>query len=174
MFYFPHIAKLENGSAPTERTELMEKKCCELDTSKAVLSEETRSHVSGLSSTHSSQPSSHRSGQSLQRYAFPRHDLHTLGMLGKGFYGDVFLAKAQQIVAGEGETLVVVKSLLVRDEASHYEFRREMDMFSKMNHEHVIKLLGLCRDREPQFLISEYCEWVSVWREIISILGYLW
>ena len=141
----------------------MDKKT-ELDLSavKPVMSEDSRSHVSGLSSSHSSQPSSQRSGQSfVSKYAFPRHDLQTLGMLGKGFYGDVFLAKAHQIVTGEMETLVVVKSLLLRDEPSSYEFRREMDMFSKLNHDHVVKLLGVCRDMEPQFLITEYCEWVS-------------
>jgi PTK7 protein tyrosine kinase 7 len=79
---------------------------------------------------------------------------------GKGHYGDVFLAKAHGIMDGEPETLVVVKSLLTRDEAHHFEFRREMDLFNKLNHEHVVKLLGVCREMEPQFLITEYCEWV--------------
>ncbi len=35
---------------------------------------------------------------------------------GKGHYGDVFLAKAHGIREGQPETLVVVKSLLSRDE----------------------------------------------------------
>lgn len=81
---------------------------------------------------------------------------------GKGQYGDVFLAKAHHIRGeSEPETLVVVKSLLTRDEFHHREFRREIDMFAKANHEHVVRLLGLCREMEPQFLITEYCEWVS-------------
>lgn len=75
-------------------------------------------------------------------------------------YGDVFLAKAHGIRDGEHETLVVVKSLLSRDEAHHFEFKREIDMFGKLNHENIVKLLGVCREMEPQFLITEYCEWV--------------
>lgn len=80
---------------------------------------------------------------------------------GKGHYGDVFLAKAHGIRDGEPETLVVVKSLLTRDESHHFEFRREMELFSKLSHENIVKLLGVCREMEPQFLITEYCEWVS-------------
>ncbi|ELT99484.1 hypothetical protein CAPTEDRAFT_108481, partial [Capitella teleta] len=128
--------KHENGTlSPTERTELMDKK------------------------DSSSHPSNHSSRNGYDKMNFPRHDLQTLGMLGKGHYGDVFLAKAHGIKDGEPETLVVVKSLLTRDEAHHFEFRREMDLFSKLNHENIVKLLGVCREMEPQFLITEYCEW---------------
>lgn len=81
---------------------------------------------------------------------------------GKGQYGDVFLAKAHGIRDGEAETLVAVKSLLTRDEHHLFEFRREMDMFYKLNHENITKLLGVCRDMEPHFLIIEYCDWVSI------------
>ena len=81
-------------------------------------------------------------------------------LAGKGEFGDVFLAKAHGIRDGEEETLVVVKSLLSKEESHHFEFRRELDMFSKVNHEHVVKLLGMCRDLEPQFMITDYCEWV--------------
>ena len=34
-------------------------------------------------------------------------------------------------------------------------------MLHKLNHEHVTRLLGVCREMEPQFHITEYCEWVS-------------
>ena len=81
---------------------------------------------------------------------------------GKGQFGDVFLAKAHCIVDGQPDTLVVVKSLLTRDDRWTLEFRREMEMYARLNHEHVAKVLGHCREMEPQFLISEYCDWVSV------------
>ena len=80
---------------------------------------------------------------------------------GKGHFGDVFLAKAHGIKDGEPETLVVVKSLLSRDEQHQFQFRREIDMFCKVHHENVARLLGVCREMEPQFSIAEYCEWVS-------------
>ena len=63
---------------PTERTELMDKK--ERDSS-IVKSDDTRSHVSGVSShpSHSSH-SSRRLG--YDKLSFPRHDLQTLRVLG--------------------------------------------------------------------------------------------
>ena len=73
----------------------------------------------------------------------------------------MFLAKAHGIKEGQPETLVVVKSLLSRDEHHLFNFRREIDMFNKLNHENVVRLLGVCREMEPQFLITEYCEWVG-------------
>ena len=81
--------------------------------------------------------------------------------IGKGFYGDVFLSKAFGIRSGEAETLVLVKSLLSHHDVYQAEFYREADVFSRVNHEHVVRLLGVCREIEPLFLITEYCEWVS-------------
>ena len=72
----------------------------------------------------------------------------------------MFLARAHGIRDGEAETLVVVKSLLSREEGHMFLFRNEMELFGKCNHDHVAKLLGLCREMEPQFLIVEYLEWV--------------
>lgn len=74
----------------------------------------------------------------------------------------MFLAKAQGIKDGEAETLVVVKSLLTKDEHIFFEFRQEMDMYSRLENPNVVKLLGVCREAEPQFMMTEYCDWVSV------------
>lgn len=79
---------------------------------------------------------------------------------GKGEYGEVFLAKAKGIDKSEPETVVLVKSLTTRDEQLQLEFRREFEMFSKMNHSHVVRLLGLCREVEPQYMITEYVDLV--------------
>jgi len=73
----------------------------------------------------------------------------------------VFLSKAFGIRSGEPESLVMVKSLLSHHDVYQSEFSRELDLFSRVNHEHVVRLLGVCRDVEPLFLITEYCEWVS-------------
>ncbi|KAK3595006.1 hypothetical protein CHS0354_003731 [Potamilus streckersoni] len=133
---------------------------------------DNRSHASGLSS-HPSH-SSHSQGQSqvlsqahsqrsrkgsIDRVFFPRHELQTLGMLGKGQFGDVFLAKARGIRTGELETLVLVKSILVKDDHLFYEFRQEMEMYSKLEHPNVVKLLGVCREMDLQFIIYEHCDW---------------
>lgn len=60
---------------------------------------------------------------------------------------------------------MVVKSLLMKDEHLFFEFKQEMEMYSKLDHPFIVKLLGVCRDLEPHFMIMEYCDWV---REILS------
>ncbi|KAG8429625.1 hypothetical protein GDO86_019675 [Hymenochirus boettgeri] len=37
-------------------------------------------------------------------------------------------------------------------------FRRELDMFSKLNHANVVRLLGQCREMEPHYMILEYVD----------------
>ncbi|XP_060604886.1 inactive tyrosine-protein kinase 7-like isoform X2 [Ruditapes philippinarum] len=139
---------------------------------------DNRSHVSALSShpSHSSHSNSHSNSHtqsqnlsqqsqrsagktSLDRFFFPRHELQTLGILGKSQYGDIFLAKARGIRPGEIETQVVVKSLLTKEDQHYYEFQREMEMYSKLDQNNVIKLLGVCKEIEPYFYIAEYCDW---------------
>lgn len=83
-----------------------------------------------------------------------------LFIAGKGLYGDVFLAQARNIRESESESLVVVKSLLNKDEQLFFEFKHEMDMFSRLEHPNITKLLGVCREAEPNFMITEYCDWV--------------
>ena len=97
----------------------------------------------------------------MERFQFPRQDLQTLGIIGKGQFGDVFLAKARAIRPLETETLVVVKSLLVKGDQASVDFHNEMDMYAKMEHQNIAKLLGVCREGEPFFMITEYCDWVS-------------
>ncbi|XP_060782200.1 inactive tyrosine-protein kinase 7 isoform X2 [Neoarius graeffei] len=92
------------------------------------------------------------------KFHFPRADLQTITTLGKGEFGEVFLAKARGIEAGEEQTVVLVKSLLSRDELSQAEFRRQVDMFSKLNHTNIVRLLGLCKDTEPHYMILEYID----------------
>ncbi|XP_036403304.1 inactive tyrosine-protein kinase 7 [Megalops cyprinoides] len=89
---------------------------------------------------------------------FPRADLHTITTLGKGEFGEVLLAKAKGIEEGEEETVVLVKSLQTRNEQLQLDFRREFEMFGKLNHANVVRLLGLCREAEPHYIILEYVD----------------
>lgn len=68
----------------------------------------------------------------------------------------MLLAKAKNIEEGEEETVVLVKSLQTRDEQLQQDFRREAEMFSKLSHANVVRLLGLCREAEPHYMILEY------------------
>lgn len=97
----------------------------------------------------------------VEFYMHCKNYLNYFLSVGKSQYGDVFLAKAGGIRAGEIETQVVVKSLFSKEDHHFYEFQREMEMYSRLDHNNVIKLLGVCRETEPQFYIAEYCDWVS-------------
>lgn len=88
-------------------------------------------------------------------------------LVGKGEFGDVFLAKANGIHDKKGETVVMVKSLLAKDEVSQFEYRRELDMYSKLDHPNLISLLGICKEVEPLFMIFEHTDWVR-YREFLS------
>ncbi|XP_063047864.1 inactive tyrosine-protein kinase 7 [Engraulis encrasicolus] len=89
---------------------------------------------------------------------FPRADLQTITTLGKGEFGEVLLAKAKGIEEGEEETVVLVKNLQARDEQLQADFRREADMFAKLSHPNIVRMLGLCRDQEPHCMILEYVD----------------
>ena len=91
---------------------------------------------------------------------YPRENLETLRRLGNGTYGNVFLAKASEISEGEGVSVVVVQSLTSDDEVVKKDFLKRMEMLS-LKHENIAKLLGVCRDDGPMYLISEYPEQVS-------------
>ncbi|XP_022240564.1 inactive tyrosine-protein kinase 7-like [Limulus polyphemus] len=151
------VAKSENGDV-IQNTELKDKNGSvrkdHRNGGPAKSDGEGHSHSSGSHSHHSK-----RSRSSYDRLQFPRHDLQTVMLLGRGEFGDVFLAKARGIRDNEAETLVMVKALHTRDENDHFEFKREMDIFHKLNHQNVVKLLGLCRDVEPFLMIVEYSDW---------------
>ncbi|XP_076442608.1 inactive tyrosine-protein kinase 7-like [Babylonia areolata] len=179
--------KTENGDLHREQHELLMK---DRDSCTQFRSDsDNRSHAgSALSShpSHSSQSQQSRSRRpSLDRLHYPRHQLNTLGIMGKGCYGDVFLARAKNPPRGPGvtgtgsaaggpagsggsgtgdaapggELLVVVKSLLSKGERESREFYAEVDLFARLDHPNVVRFIGTCREQEPHFLITEYCDW---------------
>ncbi|XP_059479817.1 inactive tyrosine-protein kinase 7-like [Neocloeon triangulifer] len=118
----------------------------------------------GGSQSHSSNGSGghKKSRSSFDKLSFPRQDLNKILTLGHGQFGEVFVAKAKGMrgsISDEEGVVVMVKSLQTRDEISLQEFKREMDMFHKLRHEHIVRLLGLCRDADPHFMITEYTDW---------------
>uniref|UniRef100_A0A672L2E2 Inactive tyrosine-protein kinase 7-like n=1 Tax=Sinocyclocheilus grahami TaxID=75366 RepID=A0A672L2E2_SINGR len=110
----------------------------------------TNMAASGINKRHSSHDKLH----------FPRNNLHTITTLGKGEFGEVLLAKAKA-AEDEEETVVLVKSLQARDEQMQLDFRRECDMFAKLSHANVARLLGICREVEPHYMIMEYTDMVT-------------
>lgn len=86
---------------------------------------------------------------------------------GKGEFGEVLLCKGKGIEESKEETVVLVKSLQTRDEQLQLDFRREAEMFAKLSHPNIVRLLGLCREAEPHYMILEYYDLVtsSQWKK---------
>ncbi|TPP57333.1 Inactive tyrosine-protein kinase 7 [Fasciola gigantica] len=95
----------------------------------------------------------------MDRMHYPRCELKVEGILGKGEFGDVFLARARHIQEEEAQSLVLVKSLASLEPVHINEFHRQLELFGKLNHEHVTRLLGICMEQEPFYMLLEYCEW---------------
>lgn len=111
-----------------------------------------------LTSLGSGPPATNKRHSAGDRMHFPRASLQPITTLGKSEFGEVFLAKAQGVEEGATETLVLVKSLQSRDEQQQLDFRREVEMFGKLNHANVVRLLGLCREAEPHYMVLEYVD----------------
>lgn len=46
----------------------------------------------------------------------------------------------------------------VKDENVCIEFRRQIDLFRAVTHRNVVKLFGLCRDKDPHYLVLEHTD----------------
>ncbi|XP_031627847.1 tyrosine-protein kinase-like otk [Contarinia nasturtii] len=46
----------------------------------------------------------------------------------------------------------------VKDENVCIEFRRQLDLFRAVSHNNVVKLFGLCRDKNPHYLVLEHTD----------------
>uniref|UniRef100_T1JEN9 Receptor protein-tyrosine kinase n=1 Tax=Strigamia maritima TaxID=126957 RepID=T1JEN9_STRMM len=69
--------------------------------------ENVKSDGDGHSHSSAHSHNSRRSRYSYDHLQFPRHDVHTVMLLGKGEFGEVFLAKAHGIQDEESETVVM-------------------------------------------------------------------
>lgn len=71
----------------------------------------------------------------------------------------------------DGDSLVMVKSLLSRNDAHVATCRREVELFSRVSHDHVTRLVALCCKMEPLYLVTEYCEWVRFVLTLATHMG---
>ncbi|KAL4704682.1 hypothetical protein ACJJTC_016626 [Scirpophaga incertulas] len=118
------------------------------------------SEVSGISRT------SKKSGQ-YDHLTVPRTLLTEQITLGRGEFGEVSLAKIDMVQVKklrnkdhtETEpkiTHVLVKALTSKDETQLAEFRRQLDMFSRVRHENIVRLIGLCNEADPHLMLLEH------------------
>lgn len=97
------------------------------------------------------------------KYQWEMMIINNHNFVGRGKFGEVFLARAKGLQEGEDkeETVVMVKALQnTREDSALQEFKRELDMFHKLQHQHIVQLLGLCCEAAPHYMILEYSDWV--------------
>ncbi|KAL4233201.1 hypothetical protein ACF0H5_007885 [Mactra antiquata] len=91
---------------------------------------------------------------------FRRDQLVLCKFLGSGAFGEVFEGIAKNIInESSGDTRCAVKTL--RKSASDQEkeeFLKEALLMSNFHHDHILSLLGVCLDNDPQFIILELME----------------
>ncbi|XP_069689840.1 proto-oncogene tyrosine-protein kinase ROS isoform X2 [Periplaneta americana] len=90
-----------------------------------------------------------------------RRDQITLTkFLGSGAFGEVFEGNARNLAnSGGAETKVAIKTLRKgATEQEKAEFLKEAQLMSNFKHEHILQLLGVCLDNDPNFIIMELME----------------
>lgn len=96
-------------------------------------------------------------------YEIDRQKIRHIRALGEGNFGDVFLAMASGIIEDDIEMSVAVKSLKKGGTAEVSDaFFEEMEIMMKYQHENIVRLLGVCTDKEPFYLITEFMEQVCL------------
>ncbi|KAJ8929669.1 hypothetical protein NQ314_017619 [Rhamnusium bicolor] len=159
-------AKTENGDV--EHTELKEGANGSAPGPSKVKANGIESHKEGQKSD---------GAETTNSQTLSRSHLKDIKLIGRGEFGDVMVAKIAKSVlildkrnslvttptdppAEDKDLPVLVKALTqTKDENCLAEFKRELDMFTKLSHENITKLYGLCREEEPHYLISEHTDW---------------
>ena len=95
-------------------------------------------------------------------YEIDRRNIKHVKELGEGNFGAVFLAFASGLIEDDIEMKVAVKSLKEGGVAEVSEaFFDEMEIMMKFQHENIVRLLGVCTDQEPFYLVTEFMEQVT-------------
>lgn len=132
------------------------------------------SEVSGVSRA------SKKSGQ-FEHLSVPRSLLTEQITLGRGEFGEVMLAKIDMCqlnklrnkegLDADGEPKlrpVLVKALTAKDEVQLAEFRRQLELFSRVRHDNMVRLLGLCNDADPHYMLLEHTDWGELKKFLIA------
>ncbi|KAH8362345.1 hypothetical protein KR200_000746 [Drosophila serrata] len=70
------------------------------------------------------------------------------------------------------DQLVLVKALnKVKDEQACQEFRRQLDLLRGISHKGVVRLFGLCREKDPHYMVLEYTDWGDLKQFLLATAG---
>ena len=88
---------------------------------------------------------------------FPRENITHISDLGEGNYGKVIKGEAKNILLSRHSTLVATKVLKEGSNSDAKEdFIQEAKVVNQFDHPNILKLLGVCFDCEPFYIIFEY------------------
>lgn len=90
----------------------------------------------------------------------PRACITVARLIGKGAFGEVFEALACNLPkVGPKSVRVAIKTLKPgADESERMKFLKEALVMSTFDHENIVKLLGVCLESEPLWIIIELME----------------
>eukprot|EP01091_Cochliopodium_minus_P008603 TRINITY_DN1981_c0_g1_i1.p1 TRINITY_DN1981_c0_g1~~TRINITY_DN1981_c0_g1_i1.p1 ORF type:complete len:859 (+),score=213.74 TRINITY_DN1981_c0_g1_i1:61-2637(+) len=83
-----------------------------------------------------------------EQNVIPLDELSILKVIGEGSYGKVYKATYN-------EEVVAVKSVTILSQAHKAFLERELFILSKMNHENVLRFIGISRQKDTIYLITE-------------------
>ncbi|XP_067627176.1 tyrosine-protein kinase-like otk [Eurosta solidaginis] len=68
--------------------------------------------------------------------------------------------------------LVLVKALnKFKDENICQEFKRQIDLFRAISHKGVVRLFGICREKDPHYMVLEYTDWGDLKQFLLATAG---
>ncbi|XP_040433952.1 high affinity nerve growth factor receptor isoform X1 [Falco naumanni] len=85
-----------------------------------------------------------------------RRDIVLKWELGEGAFGKVFLAECYNLLPEQEKTLVAVKALKEVTESTRFDFQREAELLTVLQHQHIVKFYGVCTEGEPLIMVFEY------------------
>ena len=89
----------------------------------------------------------------------PRENITYISDLGEGNFGVVMKGEAKDVVPKEPSTLVAIKVLKEgSNKDARNDFVKEAIHMNQFNHPNILKLLGVCFDKEPLCLLFEYMD----------------
>lgn len=83
-----------------------------------------------------------------------RSKLSLIERLGSGQFGDVYKGKYESL----NVAIKTIKINSTSDDSFKQDFLREAEIMSQFNHDHIIKLIGICKDT-PCLLVIELAEY---------------
>ena len=145
-------------------------------TESGIKKDNKEAHKSDGADTAHSQSSNHskKSKSSYDKLCIPRSQLSEMKPAGRGEFGEIFTCKYTRESSNglRDSSIVLVKTLTnTKDESVLQEFKRHIDLLHKLNHENVVKLIGLCRGDEPDIMIIETTDWGDLKQFLLASSG---